>query len=324
MRRREIDGTLTSVPGVRVGHAAAEEIGSGATVVRFDRAAPTVVAVLGGASATYDTGSLSLDATFGRRWAVFFSGGSVFGLDAARGVRDRLLQEGAGHTVFRHPRRVAPVTGATLFDLPFTDAPLPDYAELGSTATAHASRAPVDQGRTGAGIGTRVGKYLGRKAARPGGVGSAARRLRGLGWVGALAVVNAVGAIRDPETGRWVEGARDRGGRLVPPDPARGPPRTVRSADGGTTLVLVVTDAGVDRPALARIATIASAGIARSVVPVYTATDGDVLFASTTGEGSSLPPDLPYPGAAADRLGYVAEELVARAIVRAVRPPPPR
>ena len=70
--------------GVRVGHAASVDGSTGVSVVLFGQAAPTVVDVRGGASGTYDTASLSLDATFGRRWAVFFTGGSVFGLDAGR------------------------------------------------------------------------------------------------------------------------------------------------------------------------------------------------------------------------------------------------
>ena len=77
MARRTTHDTLTRVPGVEVGHASDRERRTGVSVVTFERAAPTVVQILGGASATYDTGSLSLDATFGRRWAIFFAGGRV-------------------------------------------------------------------------------------------------------------------------------------------------------------------------------------------------------------------------------------------------------
>src|SRR5215831_11825796 len=123
-----------AVSGVRIGHATAPGGRTGVTVARFDVAAPTVVRIDGGASATYDTGSLALDATFGRRWAIFLAGGSLFGLDAARGVRDAVLAGGGGHTVFAHARRVAPVSGAALFDLPRDERPLPDYVRLGAAA----------------------------------------------------------------------------------------------------------------------------------------------------------------------------------------------
>ena len=151
--------TVTRVRGVRVGHAESEESPTGVTALVFDRPSPTVVDVRGGASCTYDTASLSLDATFGRRWAIFFSGGSVFGLDAGRGSCTRVLEAGGGHTVFGNPTRVAPISGATLFDLPGADGPIPDYAPIGYAAAANASRGVVPMGQVGAGAGAWVGKY---------------------------------------------------------------------------------------------------------------------------------------------------------------------
>ncbi|HYK93665.1 MAG TPA: P1 family peptidase, partial [Thermoplasmata archaeon] len=89
----------------------------------------------------------------------------------------------------------------------------------------------------------------------------------------------------------------------------------------GTTLVSVVTDIGLDRPRLFRAAKIAAGGLARSIIPVATATDGDVLFVSTTGEGRRPPPEQ-YPGAWADQAGWAAAEAIMRAVVRAVAAPP--
>ncbi|MCI4368427.1 MAG: P1 family peptidase, partial [Thermoplasmata archaeon] len=257
--------TLTRVPGLRVGHA--ETSGrdrTGVTAVLFDAAAPTVVKILGGATATYDTASLDLSATFGRRWALFFSGGSVFGLDAARGVRTRVLETGGGHSVFGNSNRVAPVSGAALFDLPSGPAQLPDYTELGYAAARSATKGAVAHGPVGAGAGARVGKYLGRARSDPGGVGSAARRLPGVGWVGALAAVNSVGAIRDPSTGAWVAGARDSRGAFTPPESGEFGRRR-SSRERGTTLLIVVTDAPLDRPGLERVASFSATGMARAV-----------------------------------------------------------
>jgi D-aminopeptidase len=104
-------GDLASVRGVRVGHASDESGSTGVTAVVFDRAAPAVVDVRGGASGTYDTASLSLEATFGRRWALFVAGGSLYGLDAARGIRTRLLEEGKGTRAFGNRRPLVPLSG---------------------------------------------------------------------------------------------------------------------------------------------------------------------------------------------------------------------
>lgn len=307
-------GTLTRVRGVRVGHAVDPAGRTGVTVVRFAGASPTVVDVRGGASATYDVASLGLEATFGRRWGLFLSGGSLFGLDAARGLRDRILEEGGGHAAFRRGRRVAPVSGAALYDLPPDGEPIPDYAALGYEAAGRATDGPVAEGRVGAGAGATVAKYRGRAFARPGGLGSGAADV-GRGRVGVLAVANSVGAIRDPFEGRWVETARDSSGRLLPPDDA-GP----RGSSAGTNLVVVVTDLPVDRPALFRIAVLAHTGLSRAVIPAHTSTDGDVVFAATTAEPAARRPER-FPGEAADRIGQVAAGLVAASLLRAVSRP---
>ncbi len=305
--------TLTLVRGVRVGHATAPDGSSGVTVARFDPPASVFVDVRGGASGTFDTASLSVDATFGRRWAIFFSGGSLYGLDAARGTRVRVLEEGGGSAAFGNPNPVVPISGAILFDLPRARGPIPDYLPLGYEAARRADRRPVEEGRIGAGAGATVGKYLGRARSMPGGVGSSARAIPGYGRVGALVVVNAVGGVRDPASGRWVAGARGPRGGIVPPTGRE----IARARPTGTTLTLVATDFGLDRPSLARAAAIAHAGVGAAVHPFQSATDGDALFLASTGSGRPSRREA-RPMEAADRIGAVAAELAAEAAVRAV------
>ncbi len=305
-----------SIRGLRVGQAETPTRTSGVTVVLFDAPAPTVVDVRGGASATYDTASLALDATFGRRWAVFFAGGSLYGLDAARGVRTRILETGGGHRAFRNPNMVVPISGAALFDLPTVLGPIPDYLSLGYEAARRARRGPVTIGRVGAGAGATVGKYLGRHRAMRGGLGAAASRF-GRGRVGVLVAVNSVGAVRDPATGTWVAGARGPKGTVVPPHArALGVDRTA-----GTTLSLVATDLAVDRPNLARVAAMVQTGLAAAIAPFHSSVDGDVLFAVSTGAASDPPPGL-RPGETADRLGARAAELAVDAVLVAVAAAP--
>jgi L-aminopeptidase/D-esterase-like protein len=310
---RSVSAAL-DVDGVRIGHAEAEGSTTGASVALFDGGAPVVVDVRGGASATYDLASLSLEATFGRRWAVFFSGGSLFGLDAAAGVRDRILEEGGGRSVFHNPHRIAPVSGAALFDLPGGDSPIPDYRPLGYEATRTATAGPVRMGKVGAGAGAWVGKYRGRAAAMPGGLGWAVRPLGGRAHIGALVVVNAVGAVRDPSSGRWVAGARGPRGRIFPPDPHG----SRNTAGFGTTLALIVTDRELERPTLQRIALIAHAGLGSTIFPFQSATDGDVLFVAATG-ARGPPPSGRRLGSVADRLGSLAADAAVEAVLRAVR-----
>jgi L-aminopeptidase/D-esterase-like protein len=305
---------LLSVRGLTVGHSVDPEGGTGVTAILFDHGAPTVVDVRGGASGTYDTASLSLDATFGQRWAIFFSGGSLFGLDAARGIRTRLLEKGRGVRAFGTRRPIVPISGAVIFDLPRDDRTIPDYAALGYDAATAAGRRTLAQGRVGAGAGASVAKYLGRAAAMAGGLGSSARPLGNGRTVGVLVVVNSVGAVRDPGTGRWLAAARGRGGGLIPPSDL---PRR-RLAGRGTTLAIVATDLALARPALARVAAIVHAGLARAIVPYLTSTDGDCVFAVTTAAGKPLRREA-WPGATADQVGRLAADAAVDAVLRAVR-----
>jgi L-aminopeptidase/D-esterase-like protein len=309
-------GATTSgltVPGVRIGHAATADGATGVSVLVFDHATATVVDVRGGASGTYDTASLALDATYGRRWGVFFTGGSLFGLDAGGGIRDEILRQGGGHAVFANPNRIAPVSGAVLYDLPRERWRPPDYRRLGQRAARSARPIQERAGRIGAGSGARIGKYLGRGHSQAGALAVVVERVERFGVVAALAVLNSVGAVRDPAAGVWVAGARDRRGRLVPPDAA------VPEAVTGTTLVAIVTDVVAPRSTLQQVAAFAHTGLARAVVPAHTATDGDTVFVSSTGPEDQPGSPEARPGEQADRLGVAAERATVRAIVAAAR-----
>ncbi len=152
-----------------------------------------------------------------------------------------------------------------------------------------------------------------------GGVGSAARRLPRSGVVGAIVAVNSVGAVRDPASAGWVAGSRGPGGRIVAPSAVMPPGEPAR----GTTLALVATDLALDRPALARIASIVHAGLSRVIVPYQTSSDGDAVFAVATGSSARRPTEK-WPGALADRVGTLAAESAIEAVLSAVRASNPR
>jgi L-aminopeptidase/D-esterase-like protein len=80
-----------------------------------------------------------------------------------------------------------------------------------------------------------------------------------------------------------------------------------------TTLCIVATDAILTKPQAARLAVMASAGIARAVHPVFTPLDGDVTFAAATGKRP-----LADPARDLARLGAAAADCLARAIARSV------
>ncbi|HET7188550.1 MAG TPA: P1 family peptidase, partial [Gemmatimonadaceae bacterium] len=133
--------------------------------------------------------------------------------------------------------------------------------------------------------------------------------------VRALAVVNAVGDVRDA-TGRIVAGARDENGRFIDGaewirSGASEPPRFDDLAGRNTTLCVVSTNGALDRVALASVARAASAALYRRITPVGTLFDGDVVFATAPHEGG-----VPASQAQIEALAVQALEV---AIERGVR-----
>jgi L-aminopeptidase/D-esterase-like protein len=156
-----------------------------------------------------------------------------------------------------------------------------------------------------------VGKLYGISQATKGGLGFSSRELPGEVRVQALAVVNAFGDVVDPRTGKVIAGAR----RSTASAEFAG---TAESMFAGrvspgfgathTTLVVVMTNAGLDKVQAAKVAQMAHDGLARAICPVHTQWDGDLVFALSLGRKR----------AEVNTVGTAATEATAEAIVRAV------
>src|SRR5512132_3141636 len=140
--------SITDIPGVRVGHAGDGKLGSGSTVVVFDRPVAASIDLRGGGPGTRETALLDPAQTVEGIDAIVLSGGSAFGLDAASGVQAWLREQGRGFRV--REARVPIVSGAILFDLLSGGdknwGRYPPYRELGYEAT-RAGGSDFDVGR---------------------------------------------------------------------------------------------------------------------------------------------------------------------------------
>ena len=85
---------ITDIPGLKVGHAGDAKLGSGSTVVMFDRPVTASVDVRGGGPGTRETALLDPAQTVDGIDAIVLSGGSAYGLDAASGVQAYLREQG--------------------------------------------------------------------------------------------------------------------------------------------------------------------------------------------------------------------------------------
>jgi L-aminopeptidase/D-esterase-like protein len=169
----------------------------------------------------------------------------------------------------------------------------------------------VFEGSVGAGTGATVGKFYGIAQATKGGLGSAERSLAGGVRLQALAVVNAFGDVVNPLTGKVIAGTRlsPASSQFAVSAERLLEGRAVRGFGAAhTTLVVVMTNALLDKVGATKVAQMAQDGLARAINPVHTQFDGDLVFALSAGR---KPADL-------NTLGTAAAEVTAAAIVRAV------
>lgn len=315
--------TLTAITGVRVGHAHDVAGLTGCTAVLFESRSRVSVSIAGGSPGTYNIGPL-LNTWRGVSCdAIFLAGGSIYGLDAAAGVR-RFVE-----TVMlpERPKQATDpaaallgglVTGAVIFDLQIGSSTSRPDAAMGYAAAANASTLPVTEGNVGVGCGATVGKFLGPTQAMKSGVGSVCFVATTGFHVGALVVVNALGNVFDANQGRVLAGARAPDTHAITEFTAllmqeRSSPQV---QEQHTTLGVIVTDVELDALLLSKMASAGQDGLARAVRPIHTAFDGDTFFAVTTAQ-RPLPKALPL--SAPDTIMHLASEAVRVAILRAVK-----
>ena len=297
------------IPGLRVGHVTDATALTGCTVILSDAPAVGGVEIRGWAAGVHGLEFLDPRHLVPTLDGVVLAGGSAFGLEAIWGVMQYLEERGVG---FRTSQTVVPhVAGAILYDLGVGDPRARPDRAMGYRAAAAARPGPVEEGNVGAGTGATVGKLGGVTRATKGGLGCAVGELDGV-HLGAIMAVNAVGDVRDPETGRLIAGARDAadGRRLIDTAAALAagvPAPAFRPVN--TTIGLVATTAALDKVEAGRVARLAMDGFTRALSPPHLATDGDTLFCLSVGTG-----DAPV-----EALGRALANLVARAIVRGVR-----
>jgi len=309
--RRSGGGSITDVAGIEVGHFTDTRRPTGCTVVIAREGAVGGVDVRGAGPGTRETDLLAPTNLVDRVHGILLAGGSAWGLDAATGVMQWLEEQGVGFPT--GPARVPLVPGAVLFDLLVGDASIRPDAAAGYRACELASARAPAEGNVGAGAGAVVGKIFGFERAMKGGIGTACVTVEGV-TVGALIACNALGDVIDPDTALPIAGARTRNGRsLIDSRRAllRGEPPKPPLAGTNTTIGVIATDADITRAQATRLAIVGHDGLARSINPVHTMSDGDTLFALGTGRaGKSL--DMMV-------LGTMAAEAVALAVVRAIR-----
>lgn len=304
-------GGITDVQGIRVGHFTDPRRPTGCTVLLFEKGAAAGVDVRGGSPGTRETDLLNPVNTVQQVYAILLAGGSAFGLDAASGAMRYLDEHRIGYAVGDVVVPIVPA--AILYDLEIGNPKIRPTAESGYKACQAASSGRVAEGNVGAGAGATIGKLFGMKQAMKSGLGSASIRVGNTGIVvGAMVAVNAVGDVVDAKSGKIIAGARkpDGSGFMDSMARIREGYNVKAEAAKNTTIGVVATNVALDKAQATKVAQMAHDGLARTINPVHTPSDGDTIFAVATG---AIPTRANYGS-----IGALAAEAMSQAVLRAV------
>ncbi len=298
---------ITQIEGLRVGNAQDDVAKTGVTVAVFEAGARVGVDVSGGGPAARETHLADPTTADNPVNAIMLAGGSAFGLAAADGVMRYLEERGMGYdTGFA---AVPLVCGSCIFDLGLGSASVRPSAEMGYAACVDAEANKPTSGNVGAGCGATVGKICGMERCSNSGLGIFAAQVGEL-KVGAIVTLNALGDVIDPKTGRPVAGLRSEDGSELL-DTRAELYKICKSTDmftGNTTIGIVVTNAGLTKAEMNKVASMTRNAYGRCIRPVGTMADGDTIYAASVGTTS----------ADVNVVGTLAADVMQEAILKAI------
>ena len=300
---------ISSLPNIKIGHAQNLEAGTGCSVIISEAGATTGVDVRGGAPGTRETDLLNPVNAVDKVHAVFLSGGSAFGLDAAAGIMEYLESSDIGFDV--GVTKVPIVCGAVLFDLACGDHRVRPDKAMGLQACKNAHARELSKGNIGAGTGATVGKMRGMEYAMKGGLSHYALQVGDL-QLGVIVAVNCLGDVIDPLDGSIIAGCLKDDLRsfadaesIMTADSEEGLP----SFSSNTTIAVVMTNATLDKAEATKVSSMAHNGFAHSMRPAHTMLDGDTIFTMSVGDVKA---DL-------STVGTLASIATERAVIDAVK-----
>lgn len=298
--------SIREMEGLSIGHATNAEGKTGVTVLYFPNGAQVGCDISGGGPASREihlTDPMTADNPLN---AVVLSGGSAFGLAAADGVMRCLEERGIGYETGY--AKVPLVCQSCIFDLGYGSSRIRPDAAMGYDACEKALSATDDSmGNVGAGTGASVGKLLGMKQAQKAGLGIHAIQAGPL-KIAAVVVVNALGDVFEPGTGKKIAGLMDPQRKEFLDFEQLFTQFVTSQPQMNTTIGCIITNAKFDKAKLNKVASMTRNAYARCINPVGTLADGDSIYAASVGNVVS---DV-------NLVGTLASRAMEQAIVKAV------
>ncbi len=290
----------------KIGHYTDLENATGCTVILCPEDNVASCFVAGSAPGSRELALLAPERKIQSVNAIFLTGGSAFGLNAAAGVMDYLEKNNIGYDTSY--AKIPIVPAAVIYDLNIGSSKIRPDAEKAMMACKNAESDNAQQGSVGAGTGATVGKWHGLDHSMKAGIGIAKIEQDNI-WIGALCVVNAVGDIVEQD-GDIIAGAMSGSGTFL-----AGKDVTTRwqlpkvGMNQNTVLCAVMSNVKMNKVQAYNLAKRAQNGLARAVQPANTSFDGDVIFSVSSNE---IDADIEY-------LFEAGAEAVRRAIINSVK-----
>lgn len=302
-----MNNDITDVKGIKVGHADKENSATGCTVILADGDFTIGADVRGGAPGSREMTLIDSRNAVEQANAIFLTGGSAYGLDAAGGVMEYLKEENIG---FQTGGGVVPIVpAAVIYDLEYKSNDYPDQ-KMAYNACLKADDSKQENKSIGAAAGATCGKIRGIENSSKTVLGHASIKTGEL-VVAALAVVNAFGDIKNPANGQIIAGAKNKEQDFIDSEKMiiKNPGLNLGFLRENTTLVVVTTNAILNNPDANRVSMMAHSGLSRSIYPVHTLLDGDTIFTLASNKCQA---DI-------NQVGTIAAEVVRKAIISTVK-----
>lgn len=301
-----MNNDLTAIRGLKIGHAEDKKNATGCTAVITEAGFTIGADVRGGAPGSREIALTDSRAAVDKAHAVFLSGGSAYGLDAAGGVMKYLREKNIG---FKTGGGVVPIVpAAVIYDLEYKSNKYPD-SKMAYQACLNASRLKQKNKSIGAAAGATCGKIMGMQNITKTVLGHAAQKTNDL-IVAALAVVNPFGDIKDPDSGQIIAGAKNQAGQFIDTEKTiiNNPDINLNFSRQNTTLIVLATNAKLTKAEANRVSMMAHSGLSRCIYPVHTLLDGDSIF---TLASNKIKANI-------NQIGVLAAQVVEKAILNSV------
>ena len=298
---------ITEIGDFQIGNSEDKENGTGVTVIISKEGMKAGVDIRGGGPASRETPLLDPLMNPEKLYALVFSGGSAFGLNASNGVVKYLEEKNIGYQTYF--AKVPLVCQSCIYDLGYKSSKVRPDEKMGYNACINSEKNIPLQGNVGAGCGATVGKLYGMEQAQKAGLGIYAVEIQGL-KIGALVVVNAFGDVFNGK-GEKIAGltSKDKKKFLNFKEEMYKSIKPVEKQESGnTTLAAIIMNAKFSKAHLCKIASMAQDALARRIDPVHTMKDGDTIYTLSTDQ---IEADV-------NIVGTIATQVLETAIERAV------